>query len=488
MSMTVLQPLPQLVSRTACAQCDVCCRFPEPDSFLRPYFTAREIRAALSRGLAASCFDDPAGSQVTLVHDPQGEGCLCPAFDPATAGCRIYEDRPLDCALYPLALMWNAQGTEVVLGWDTKCPFMREALPKDIRRHAERVQALLQDESVLATLGDHPRLIGRYQEDVIELSPLPAVTQRLRAHRPDERLQPLRVVDAPRWSRRVRTGGGREEIPLAAYGFAYHYIWTSTLPYWWMEVADTFFLFTRSPDGWFMPLPPVGPGAFAEAVDRAFDWMRDWNAGSPVSRIEQVTDAQAAVLAASRYRWASEPPEYVYRAEALISLVGDAYKSQRALCNRVEREHKVEFRPYQPSDYAGCQALYGRWSEQKRGGSLDQMGRWLLEDAEAAHTMAWVAGARADMTGMVAMIDGGLAAYTFGYWLTPSVFAVLLEVADRAVPGLAQACFRETCRVARGQGAEWINAMDDAGLSGLREAKRAYHPAQLMARGMVTAR
>ncbi len=67
-------------------------------------------------------------------------------------------------------------------------------------------------------------------------------------------------------------------------------------------------------------------------------------------------------------------------------------------------------------------------------------------------------------------------AYTFGYWLTPQTWCVLLEVADRSMPGLAQWLFRETSRSAVGGGARSINAMDDAGLPGLREAKRAYRP------------
>jgi hypothetical protein len=83
---------------------------------------------------------------------------------------------------------------------------------------------------------------------------------------------------------------------------------------------------------------------------------------------------------------------------------------------------------------------------------------------------------RIGLAGTVAIERDRVAAYTFGYWLTPQTWCVLLEVADRSMPGLAQWLFRETCRAALGGGAIWINAMDDAGLPGLREAKRAYHP------------
>ena len=41
-------PLPQFVPGSACFQCEVCCRFPESDSFLRPYFTRDEIGVAVA--------------------------------------------------------------------------------------------------------------------------------------------------------------------------------------------------------------------------------------------------------------------------------------------------------------------------------------------------------------------------------------------------------------------------------------------------------
>ena len=84
------------------------------------------------------------------------------------------------------------------------------------------------------------------------------------------------------------------------------------------------------------------------------------------------------------------------------------------------------------------------------------------------------------VTGKVVRTHGRLCAYTFGYWLTNTTFCVLLEVTDRTLTGLAQYVFRETCRTALAEGAEHINAMDDADLPGLRASKQAYHPAMLI--------
>ena len=469
-------PLPQFVPGSACVHCDVCCRFPESDSFLRPYFTREEMRSAVAQGLSPSLFTDPVGSQIALVKDSQSDGYLCPAFDPATSRCGIYEQRPLDCRLYPLALMWSADGSQVELGWDTKCPFMREAVPGEVHQHAGRVHTLLQRETTLRILASNPRLIGRFQEDVIVLASLPEVTNRLRLHQPDRRLRPLRLEDAPQMMQALE----RSECPgheaLAAHAFVYHYIWVTTLPHWWIERDGVFFLFAHSPDGWFMPLPPLGPRPLEESVREGLAYLCQWNKGSSVSRIENVTDQQKAHLAGSDLRWTAKTPDYLYRAEALAQLAGDSYKSQRALCNRVERTASVTLRPYTVADQPACRDLFRRWVSQKREGTLDTMGRYLLEDAEAAHELVWALSDRLRLAGTVACVEDQVMGYTFGYRLTPETFAVLVEVADRSVPGLAQYLFRETCRAARHGGAEYINAMDDAGLPGLRAAKQAYHP------------
>jgi len=479
-------PLPQVVPSSACFRCDVCCRFPEAESFLRPYFTAREIAAAVARGVMPDNFPDPAGSQIRLVKNPQGEGYLCPAFDPVTAHCGIYEARPLDCQLYPLSLMWNASEDRVLLGWDTKCPFMRETVPAVILAHAERVAALVTTESMSATIARHPRLVGPYQDDVVVIKELPELTARLTGCTVDSRLRRLTASELSRFTRAMADSGLLASGPLASYAFAYHFVWTSLLPYWWMEHHDKFYLFAQSPDGFFLAVPPLGPGPLGQCVREAFALMNRWNGPSPVSRIENVTTPQKDELVRAGFRCLPKPPDYVYDAAALADLKGDRYKSQRALCNRASKDHAVLIEPYRASDRAACVHLHERWAVQKRSGRLDRMGQMLLEDAKAAHYLALAEGGTLGLEGTVARVDGVICAYTFGYWLTPDTYCVLLEVADRSITGLAQLLFRDTCKRAAEGRAAFINAMDDAGLPGLREAKRAYRPVSLIENWAVT--
>lgn len=117
---------------------------------------------------ALTHFDGPRrGSKIRLAH--HGDGCICPYFDPATHYCGIYGDRPLDCRIYPFALLRNPEG-EVVLGIDTKCPYIQEhARDAQMLQDAEAVAQFLESEPITVLLASHPALIGPFQDDVVIL-------------------------------------------------------------------------------------------------------------------------------------------------------------------------------------------------------------------------------------------------------------------------------------------------------------------------------
>ena len=431
-------------------------------------------------GVEGTAFPNHRGSQVILVPDPLGNGYFCPAFDATTSTCRIYERRPLDCQLYPLALMWNQPHDQVLLGWDTKCPYMRGEIPGEIQRHAERVIALLDQPDLHGQVVAHPRLIGRFQEDVVVLARLPRLTASIVGQWGPTPLHRFTLEDIPRMTAALERSEWCHAQSLAAYAPAYHYMWNGLLAYWWMELQGTFCLFAQSPDGWFMPLPPIGAGPLDAPLSDAMGLLRRWNGDSSVSRVENIPSQLAPELARLGYRLTLKEPDYLYRATDLAALAGDRYKSQRALCNRFEREQSFEVDSYQAGDRRDCRALLGGWSRQKQAEGLESFGAMLLADARSAHETILSQAPDLRVTGKVVKVHGRLCAYTFGYWLTSTTFCVLLEVTDRTLSGLAQYLFRETCRTALAAGAEYINAMDDAGLPGLRRSKQGYHPAMLI--------
>ena len=64
--------LPQIVPSQACFSCDGCCRFPDVDSVLRPYFTREEIGRAIECGIDPVHFPDRDGGQVRPVRASLG--------------------------------------------------------------------------------------------------------------------------------------------------------------------------------------------------------------------------------------------------------------------------------------------------------------------------------------------------------------------------------------------------------------------------------
>jgi hypothetical protein len=372
--------------------------------------------------------------------------------------------------------MWDERHDQVLLGWDTKCPFMREEVPGEIQRHADRVMALLDQPGMCDRIVAHPRLIGQFQADVIVLAPLPRLSVAVVDQWGSAPLHRFTLDDIPRMMTALDRSGWLGAESLAACSPVYHYVWNGLLAYWWMELEGALCLFAQSPDGWFMPLPPIGAGSIEAPLSGAMGLLRRWNGDSSVSRVENVSTQLVPEFERLGYRVTLKEPDYLYRAADLASLVGDRFKSQRALCNRFEREQSFEVDSYQVSDRQDCRALLAEWSRQKQAEGLESFEAMLLADAASAHEIVWSQAAALRLVGRVVRIRGRLCAYTFGYWLTNATFCVLLEVTDRTVSGLAQYIFRETCRAALAEGAEYINAMDDAGLSGLRASKQAYHP------------
>ena len=159
--------IPQIVPPSWCMSCDVCCHFPEHNSFLAPYFTQPEIRDALERGLPKKFFEDLDGGKIRLV--PFKEGFICPAYDPHISRCTIYEIRPIDCRLYPFALMGDKKGDLVILGVDEKCPFIMESRDEPYIKDTAADLAKMIEEELSSIFVQNKDLIGPYQEDVYPL-------------------------------------------------------------------------------------------------------------------------------------------------------------------------------------------------------------------------------------------------------------------------------------------------------------------------------
>ncbi len=158
----------QIIPSDVCFSCDVCCRFIEEDSSLAPIFTETEKQSVISQGADPTLFQqqlDGNSSQIKLI--PYKDFFICPFFEPNTSRCKIYINRPLDCQLYPFALMFNEDRSDVVLGVDMLCPFGEENLETEtFKEHIQHVIEFIESDIVKEQLCENWSLIGEYQDTV----------------------------------------------------------------------------------------------------------------------------------------------------------------------------------------------------------------------------------------------------------------------------------------------------------------------------------
>ena len=191
--MSQLISLEQIIPSKVCFSCDVCCRFLDQDSFLAPIFTQAEMEHAIENGVDPNFFratTDGQSTQIALI--PHGDMYICPCFKPETSECTIYSVRPLDCQIYPFALMYSQDQTEVVLGVDMICPYGETEIQTEAFQHyIDYMVGYLESNSVVEIITTNWKLIGPYQETVIIVRTLEkltlAITKKTILNQPDRR-------------------------------------------------------------------------------------------------------------------------------------------------------------------------------------------------------------------------------------------------------------------------------------------------------------
>ena len=223
-----------------------------------------------------------------------------------------------------------------------------------------------------------------------------------------------------------------------------------------------------------MPLPPLGEGAGREAVLGAWEILAQANREGSVSRVEGWESSEVRRRGDAGWRWQAGESEYLYRRTDLVSLRGDRFRSQRGAVNRFRKRVPLRVRPFEEKDLVPCLQLYTLWGIRLQQAHPESYPRALVRDGLFFHRRLMMDREKLGLTGRVLEGEGRVLGYTFGAPLSRRLFCVLLETADRSVPGAAQTLFQEFCRELEGY--SLINAMGDAGIEGLRRAKRAYRP------------
>ncbi|MFA5039451.1 MAG: YkgJ family cysteine cluster protein [Candidatus Omnitrophota bacterium] len=155
------------VPSDVCLSCGGCCRFCEQHTPWTPLFLFEEIRALLQKELLPCCLFSHAanktGEAARIDLLPSGEGWICPCLDEKTSRCGIYEDRPLECRLYPFLLV-SHEGRRV-LAVDPHCPYIQERLEdKEFAAYLENLRQTLSSAAAKKVFKENGCLFQKYPQ------------------------------------------------------------------------------------------------------------------------------------------------------------------------------------------------------------------------------------------------------------------------------------------------------------------------------------
>lgn len=428
--------LKQFVPSDFCLKCFGCCRFRENPSIWGP----------------AGC---------TLAGNT--DEFLCSNLIVEDNCCKIYNQRPLDCQLYPFLLI--RKGDILQIGLHKACVFIEEkkAERADIQKYARYLKVKLNTSRFVSLIQENAEVAADYAENVEILDELSGKTPR--------RLNKLTLKDKPLIERYLK----ENETDLSAYHFAGIFIWKDLFLISWTIIEKNLCLFCQNNTGMFMVLPPLGPFN-AGVVKKCFELMDFYNQNSEVSRIENVREEEAGFYARLGLRPKLKDREYACLRDDLVNLCGDGFRHKRSSYNYFVKNYSADFLEYKDSDYQDCLKLYQSWSRQRKDKRNDIIYQQMLEDSRLSFQIALKYYGKLGLAGYVVKAGGEIKACSFGYPLNRETFCILFELCDLNFKGIAQFIFREFARKLPGY--KYLNIMGASDLENLKKHKLSYRPAK----------
>jgi hypothetical protein len=172
--------------------------------------------------------------------------------------------------------------------------------------------------------------------------------------------------------------------------------------------------------------------------------------------------------------------DYIYRAEDLAQLAGNRYSKKRNLINQFEREYvdsgRVQLAPITEAAVEECLEFLEKWCEQ-HDCDADKDEDLFCEKQAAISTLLNMK--TFEVSGLLMRVDGRVSAFGIAACLTADMATLQYEKAFSDIKGLYQYFDRE-CARRLFNGYAFINKESDMGLEGLAQAKKSYHPIDLV--------
>ncbi len=158
----MLNNLKQFVPSNVCLKCDGCCQFKSEDSPWRPKTGAQE-------GFEASVDEKGYVKAIAACGNH-----FCQFFNTDNHHCKVYDKRPLECALYPFIL--SRAGNDVNVFVHLACPYVQDTQSTDLLTdHVSYLKDLLHRADVKDFLKRNKRLLHDYlpfKDELLFLFPI----------------------------------------------------------------------------------------------------------------------------------------------------------------------------------------------------------------------------------------------------------------------------------------------------------------------------
>lgn len=266
------------------------------------------------------------------------------------------------------------------------------------------------------------------------------------------------------------------------YSFANLFGWSTLFgtEVWFPDEATAVFrlLFGDGAASYLINSPQAPTEALLQALTSS-DYGRQ--EGKPL-RLVALTDDHAADLAARHPEAIVNPQrnsqDYIYLRSDLESLAGKHLKAKRNHVNAFLSEYPdYQYRPLTPALLDRCMMLEHLW----RDGAPHQNPLW-GDTIEAEQQVMENVFGHWDELGMIGgaiFIGDEMVAFSYGDAVTDNTFDVCVEKADRSINGAFNIINQQLVKHLP-DNFIYINREEDMGLEGLRKAKLAYHPVELL--------
>jgi hypothetical protein len=173
--------------------------------------------------------------------------------------------------------------------------------------------------------------------------------------------------------------------------------------------------------------------------------------------------------------------DYLYRRRDLAELPGRRFHKKRNLISQFTEAYvqtgRSRLEPIRPEDVPDCIAFLDRWCQQRDCGVEDEEDDLSCEKLAAVNALENLA--RVEGSGLLVRVDGTVSAMAVAGPLTEEMGVLMFEKAFGDIKGLYQ-YLDQACARLLFDGKTLVNKESDMSLPGLAQAKRSYHPVEMV--------